>query len=198
MKKRGRPPKPADELKAAPISFRITEDLRNRLEDARHTESPPRTLSQEIEARLLRSFGETQRTEDAFGGRTTHALLLALAVQIRAIEVATGKRWWQDRYTYDECLALTTKLFSFYQPKGRRTPPRDPRGSADFGGPGHRTAASRTIPGETYALIAQASLIHAFNGDVPTRPGFKAMANALVPKDTSHRDGGAKLGRKKS
>jgi hypothetical protein len=173
--KRGRPPKHRDELKSEPISFRITEDLRARLEQSRRKEAPARTLSQEIEARLLLSFGEPQRIEDLLGGRTTSALLRAIAEHIRGIEASTGKTWWQDRYTHEQCCMLVAEMLRAFAPKGRRVVPSD---------------VGKYALGERGALIAIAQLEMLFKNTLPgiaedAPAQAKADATSLVPKITS-------------
>jgi len=78
MKKRPGPaPKGEYVGKSAVLSTRITQDLRDALESAASTSE--RSLSQEIEYRLRRSFREDQRVADTFGSRQNYALLRILA-----------------------------------------------------------------------------------------------------------------------
>lgn len=173
MAKRGRPSKAVGELKSATVSFRVTEQLRHRIEEARRAEVPMRTFSQECEARLIRSFEEGQRVEDAFGGPTTSALLQVMAEHIVGIEksvsVEGGKscKWWNDRYTFDECVRFINKLLPQFVPTGRRNEPRIFR-NYDLG-------ARR-------ALIAASNLQMIFQLQPEQHPLGRRLANKLVPK----------------
>src|SRR5689334_19010387 len=108
------------------VGLRITEHLRRQLEEASRADQPPRSLSQEIEQPLSRSFNEGQRIENQFGGSTTKAFLQVLGERIRAKESDTGWHWWVDRYTFEECRLIAIEMFELFRVKGRRTAPREP------------------------------------------------------------------------
>jgi hypothetical protein len=154
----------------------MTPALRDQLEAARV--SSGRTLSQEIEARLRLSFGEPQRVQDQFGGPTNYWLFRTMADRIRSIELALGQqvdgeprdghRWWQNRYTYDECLDFIGALLASFRPKGRRITPAHLKG----------------YPlGKRTATIALANLEMALAG-MQVSPALSAAAVPLVTKST--------------
>ena len=59
--RRGRPPLPAGEGKRHPLGIRTTKQLREQLEQA--AKSSGRSLAQEVEYRLEKSFDQSQMTE---------------------------------------------------------------------------------------------------------------------------------------
>lgn len=132
MAKRGRPKKPAAERKLAPIGVRLTPDLRGRLEGAQR-KSGRRSLAEEIEFRLRESFGPRQRIRDAFGGATTCALLHRVAVAMRIVESQTGRRWWEDRFTHQECVEAISAIMEIMRPAGRTSASKRAKGIRQLG-----------------------------------------------------------------
>jgi hypothetical protein len=130
MAVRGRPRKDQADRKSVPLGVRVTPALHDRLEAARAESG--RTLSQEMEARLRLSFEDNQRAQERFGGPTNYWLFQWIARGIAIIEQQTGRRWWEDRYTFDECRALIDEIWGFFKRPGRRVVPKDIR-SRQFG-----------------------------------------------------------------
>jgi hypothetical protein len=89
-RRRGRPAKPEAERKSRNLNFRSREGLRLKLQQA--AESAGRSISEEIEYRVDRSF------ESAFNPR--YAVLFELiASHIALDEAREGKTWDADRHT---------------------------------------------------------------------------------------------------
>jgi hypothetical protein len=125
MAKIGRPPIDEATRKDSHLSIRISNSLRERLEIACKEED--RTISQEVELRLQRSFEEpTQPIRERLGGPTTYWLFLIMGNQIRILENNfTGERWWRDPYTHRQAKTLINSMMDFFKPTGRvRTPRR--------------------------------------------------------------------------
>ena len=93
------------ETKRAQIPVRTTPTTRARLTEA--AKAAGRSLTQEIEQRLERSF----ETEDREGGPATHNLLNLFASEIGLIERYTGAPWASDVTTWSAVRSrLRTKL----------------------------------------------------------------------------------------
>jgi hypothetical protein len=82
MAKRGAVPKGEYVGKSAVLSTRITPDLREGLQNAANKSG--RSLSQEIEYRLRRSFGEDQKISDLFGSDSIFILVRMIALSLQA------------------------------------------------------------------------------------------------------------------
>lgn len=91
--KRGRPPLPKNEKKLPSLGFRASLETRRKLEAA--AAHSGRTLSQEIEFRLARSFLD----EEAAGGKELYALFKLMGAAAQFIEEQTGKSWMLDHDT---------------------------------------------------------------------------------------------------
>ena len=103
-KRRGPAPRGPFTGKRKTLTTRITEGTREQLEAA--AEATDRSLSQEIEFRLERSFltdeARRDREERAYGGAHTHALLRLFGDTIKGIEMQTSGSWTEDQYTFDQ------------------------------------------------------------------------------------------------
>lgn len=82
--RRGRPPLKAGEAKRASFNTRLRNALKERLEDS--ARSAGRSLSEEIESRLERSFDRTE----SLGGQEYEALFQMMAAAARVIEARLG------------------------------------------------------------------------------------------------------------
>lgn len=96
--KRGRPPLASGEGKRFPLSLRTTKDVRDQLEAA--AKRSGRSLAQEVEFRLERSFHEEDALNRDFGGKDRFNLMKWFAVSIGIAERITGKSWETDLETY--------------------------------------------------------------------------------------------------
>ncbi|MFE1603344.1 hypothetical protein [Methylobacterium sp. ID0610] len=90
------------EGKRSPLNMRTTAKLRNDLE--KQASKHGRSLAQEVEARLEKSFEEDELL-NALLGLDTHAQLLlrVIAATIRRIEKHTGQRYVDDYETLWHC-----------------------------------------------------------------------------------------------
>lgn len=97
------PVKAADrEGKRSTLSVRLTPEGRARLEKA--ASASGRSLAQEVEMRLEKSFGEDVFIDQLFGGsRHSRNFVEASATAIRRIELAREKRWVDDYGTLWAC-----------------------------------------------------------------------------------------------
>jgi hypothetical protein len=124
MARTGRPPKNPDERKSEPVSIRLTPQLRARLDEARRTVSPERSLSEEVELRLRQSFEFDQKLTALFYGRRNFTVMQMSAQIMHDIERDTQKSLWEDAYTFGQCQAGIKTLFDYLKPRGRKRPPK--------------------------------------------------------------------------
>ncbi len=122
MGKRGPKPKSPSERRGSPTGVRLPSILRRRLEVAAKKENM--SLSREIERRLQGSFGEDPKFAQLFGSFKTYWLFQQMAKAILSIENQTGKRWWQDRFTFDQMKSAIDTGLKLFRPKGRSTIPK--------------------------------------------------------------------------
>jgi hypothetical protein len=106
-KKRGRPALPPEEKKRPSMGFRPTPDLRRRLEAA--TDASGRSLSQEIESRLERSFSEEP------GSRAAYHLIRLFGAAIGMAEQQSGKAV-TDYQTYVMAQNAISRLLDQFKP----------------------------------------------------------------------------------
>lgn len=125
MGKRGRPPKDEASKRGVQVSFRVTQELRGRLEAARAEGEPKRSLSQEIELRLRRSFELDREIKERFGGPSLYWIFRIIADDIRIIETLADAKWFESRFAYDEIKCyLEVVLGRLRRPRGRYRLPR--------------------------------------------------------------------------
>jgi hypothetical protein len=119
MGKRGPAPKGEFEGKSRVFSTRIREDTRSALEDAARKSG--RSLSQEIESRLQRTFTEDRTIDAAFGSRRNYALMVMLANVINWTENQTSSAkadWVDDPYSFDLVVRGINALLEHFKPPG--------------------------------------------------------------------------------
>ena len=125
MPRLGRPKKDEAERRSAQLSIRIPASLRKRLDAARLEAETPRSLSQEIEYRLRRSFEDPeQKVKERFGSLSLYWLFRVAGNLIRNLERFTGEPWWRNPYTHQETKRLINWLLDRGKPAGRATTPR--------------------------------------------------------------------------
>ncbi len=122
-----KPPKRVDRRKTT--STRITPELRAKLDAA--AEQSERSLAQEVEIRLERSFAEEKSQAEisdeavrgvytSFGKLETFLVARLLADAIQTIEAVTGKNWMDDpgahKHTQEACKTI---LDTFRPPDGK-------------------------------------------------------------------------------
>jgi hypothetical protein len=88
--RRGRPPLKPGEAKRASFNTRLRNALKERLDESARTTG--RSLSEEIESRLERSFDRTE----SLGGPEYEALFRMMSAAARVIEVRLGKSPFSD------------------------------------------------------------------------------------------------------
>ena len=98
-KKRGRPPLKG-QPKRSSFNTRIRTELKERLESA--AGDAGRSLSEEIEFRLERSFREDDARVQEFGGRWAYELFRLLAAAARNVSARMGEDWLENEQAYDQ------------------------------------------------------------------------------------------------
>src|SRR5215831_7324793 len=96
----GKGPRPKGEYagKSSVFSTRIRPDLRKSLERAAKTSG--RSLSQEVEHRLRRSFVEDDKIADAFGDRRTYRLMRLMSDAIHLSLNKNDENWLDDPFRF--------------------------------------------------------------------------------------------------
>ena len=85
---------PPGEGKRVPLNMRTTQETRDRL--AKAAADSGRSLVQEVEYRLERSFLDEDARDREMGGKGLHALFRLLGAAAEIIEARTGKNWSED------------------------------------------------------------------------------------------------------
>jgi hypothetical protein len=102
------------QAKRHPLNMRTTEAMRRRLEQA--VEASGRSLVQEVEHRLERSFTQDEAFEATLGGKHNADLIRAFTTATWLIERATGKQWSQDLATAHQVRhALSTIVLAIFR-----------------------------------------------------------------------------------
>jgi hypothetical protein len=113
----GKGPRPKGEYagKSSVFSTRIRPDLRKSLERA--AKSSGRSLSQEVEHRLRRSFVEDDKIADAFGDRRTYRLMRMMsdAIQLSQKE-ENDENWLDDPFRFRVALAAMRSVIEAIEP----------------------------------------------------------------------------------
>jgi hypothetical protein len=114
----GKGPRPKGEYagKSSVFSTRIRPDLRKSLERAAKTSG--RSLSQEVEYRLRRSFVEDDKIADAFGDRRTYRLMRMISDAIHlSQDYESAKKNWLDNYSrFHQALAVMGSVVAAIEP----------------------------------------------------------------------------------
>lgn len=130
-KKRGRPPKPADERKGHNLTFRTRANLRERLEEA--AEKSGRSVTEEVELRVERSF-ETDRivrgfndlssifVENGDAARHFASAMMGLIASVQEAKAADGRQigsqdWSNSPATKAGVRICVSSLLDYYVPK---------------------------------------------------------------------------------
>jgi hypothetical protein len=107
--------------KSSVFSTRIRPDLRQKLEEG--AKKSGRSLSQEIEHRLRRSFVEEEKISDAFGDRRTFLIMKLIAMGINYPK-SNGERnvsWLDDAYYFDLSIGTALSILEAIRPKDDKT-----------------------------------------------------------------------------
>jgi hypothetical protein len=113
----GRGPRPKGEYagKSSVFSTRIRPDLRKSLERAAKTSG--RSLSQEVEHRLRRSFVEDDKIADAFGDRRTYRLMRMMSDAIHLSQKDQNDETWLDNpFRFHVALAAMRSVVEAIEP----------------------------------------------------------------------------------
>lgn len=119
MAKRGRKPQGEYANKIATISTRVTADLRQALQQAR--DESGRSLSQEIESRLRRSFDIETNIMDAFGDRRTYAFFRSMGAVVGTLynPEDPDRFWLDDPYQFEQATRAIKGVLAALRPDGQ-------------------------------------------------------------------------------
>ncbi len=109
----GRVGRPAEResAKLAPLNMRTSPQLRAQIERA--ADDNGRSLTQEVERRLMTSF----IFDEARGGQHINAFTAMLAATIQRLELRYGKKWIEDAETFSAVKAATLRLLDWDSPR---------------------------------------------------------------------------------
>jgi hypothetical protein len=120
----GRKPKGPIAGNAGWLQARITEDLRVQLEQAAAANG--RSLSQEAQVRLQKSFGLSAKREKAWGPQDVKALAYLVSRVVRSVHGAVGANplleagdlaWNRNPFTHAAVTAAVATLLAHYRPE---------------------------------------------------------------------------------
>lgn len=112
----GPAPKGAYAGKSMVLSTRITPETRAALVEAK-TKSG-RSLSQEIEHRLRRSFDHDERVIEIFGSRQNYAVLRLIAAAMEITNPVRGGSWRDDPFAYEQMIIAVNTVLAALRPPG--------------------------------------------------------------------------------
>ncbi len=141
MGKRGPAPKGEYDNKSAVFSTRIRADTKRAIKIA--ADASGRSMSCELEHRLLRSFEEDRLIRERFGCRENYGVLRLIALAIELECPQDPKRWLFDSKKFAETLAAIEALLQSFDPKPRHVD--EP----------HRRATPKELPWGDLFLAAQ-------------------------------------------
>src|SRR5881275_67305 len=103
--------------KSSVFSTRIRPDLRQKLEQA--AKKTGRSLSQEIEHRLRRSFVEDEKISEMFGDRRTFLLMqmMAMAIRFKGDKGQPGE-WLENPDDFEIAIAAALAVLEAVRPPG--------------------------------------------------------------------------------
>ncbi|MGE0652803.1 MAG: hypothetical protein AB7P12_13805 [Alphaproteobacteria bacterium] len=119
MGKRGPMPRGEYQNKSAVLSTRIRADTRKHLQEA--AEQSGRSLSQEIEHRLRRSFEDEGKIIAIFGGYRTYAVFRAVVAAVEATRSPYGEdgcHWLDDPHHFDLAVQTAMAVLVGFRPAG--------------------------------------------------------------------------------
>ena len=104
--------------KSSVFSTRIRPDLRQKLEQG--AKQSGRSLSQEIEHRLRRSFVEDEKISETFGDRRTFLIMkmIAMGIHLPRIREEAEVSWLDDPYYFDLSIGTALAILEAIRPKG--------------------------------------------------------------------------------
>ncbi len=119
-KRRGRPPLRPGKTKRASFTTRLTADLKQRLE--RDAAAEGRSLSEEIESRLERSFHVEEERYREFGSELTFHFMKLLSAAVTMTETATGKKWLGEGSAMETTMAALAAMNGILHAYGSASP----------------------------------------------------------------------------
>jgi hypothetical protein len=122
--RRGRKPSGNYKQKTHVFSARITEDLRSALVSA--AKESGHSISQEVEHRLRRSFGEDIKIDLTFGGRRNYAVLRMISCLMELVynPDCPEKEWIDDPFAFNKFLKATVETLEGLRPPGDPSSPQ--------------------------------------------------------------------------
>jgi hypothetical protein len=112
----GRKPQGEFRGKSATFTTRITPELRKALE--REAKKNSRSLSQEVERRLVDSIQRPKILERALGAPQNRALGIVVARLAESVESTTGERWRQNPFAFQSLQFAITLVLDRLAPAG--------------------------------------------------------------------------------
>lgn len=112
----GRPRKKASDGKRAMFSTRMSLVLRENLDRA--SAKSGKSLSQEIEDRLRRSFDVEKQITESFEGKEKYGLARLFIEIIEAAEMGTFLGWAEDPYVHQATVRAVAEVFEAFRPDG--------------------------------------------------------------------------------
>ena len=119
---------PPGKGKRFPLNMRTTRELREKFEKS--AAESGRSLVQEVEYRMERSFLDEEARDRELGGRELHSLFLMMGATAQIIEERRGQSCTTDFDTFVAVKASWLQLMSNFSPR----PQRDGKGSQLIGG----------------------------------------------------------------
>lgn len=122
---RGGQPKAKSYKKGQSLSFRPTDDLRDKLELA--AAQRRRSISQEIATRLSASFERDSQLRNIFGDEATFEIMRmiasVMAVAVPPVETGKiGKGWLSDKQTFERVFDAVCATLLVFSPSEKRGP----------------------------------------------------------------------------
>ncbi len=116
MGKRGPPPKGEYENKSTTLSTRLRADTRARLVAA--ATASGRSVSQEVEFRLRRSFDDDEKVMEGYGSRRNRAFMKMIALSTEGVfnHENLDAEWLDDPKAYDLAVRRINMLLEAYRP----------------------------------------------------------------------------------
>ncbi len=124
--------------KSSVFSTRIRPDLRKKLEQA--TKRTGRSLSQEIERRLNRSFVEDDKIAEVFGDRRTYVLMRMMADAIHFGHEPANLSWLDNPQEFETAISAALRVLDAIRPEG--DVPADALPARHYQVRGHSAAAN--------------------------------------------------------
>ena len=118
--KRGRPPLPPEEGKRFPLNMRTTKELRNKL--AESAENSGRSMAQEVEFRLEKSFLSEDYMTLAFGDFRSSLFARSFLDVMKMIDDYFQKSPWEDQEAHTALRSATDEILLGHQPPDNLSP----------------------------------------------------------------------------